>query len=354
MSMSMYRRNVERISKQKADLEKKESQEHEKIAKLQHEIATIQRSITRSTSPSTLRSKQRQIESKQKALVQSRKKAAELAAKIASKQTELNRNVQNLERAEGQERKKQATKAKQQRGEELRHARELTRETQKQAYLHSEMSRSPLIIDLSKLPTKITVLFLAANPRDQTQLRLDEEIRAITEKLRASEYRESVELISVWAIRPPDLLQALNEHKPHIVHFSGHGSSADELLFLDSEGNAKPVSKEAIMATMNTLADNIRVVVFNSCFSTGQAEAVTQYVDVAIGMNADIGDEAARVFSAQFYSAIGFGRSVGEAFDQAITALMLEDIPEDKTPEIFTREGIDANEVTLVRPIELE
>jgi hypothetical protein len=343
MSVSMYRSNIERLTKQKADLEKKASQESQKIAKLQREIATIQRSITRSTSPSTLRSKQRQIETKQKGLVRSQEKAADLAAKIASKLAELNRNIQNLEKAESRE-------AAKRRGEELHHARSLTREAQKQASFHAEIGRSPLVIDLSRLPSRIKVLFLAANPQDQPQLRLDEEIRAITERVRASEYRDSVDLISQWAVRPADLLQALNEYKPHIVHFSGHGSDTDELVFLDADGDTKLVSKEAIVATMNTLADNIRVVVFNSCFSTGQAEAVTQHVDVAIGMNAEIGEEAARVFAAQFYSAIGFGRSVQEAFDQAIAALMLEGIPEDKVPELFTRAGVDASEVILVKP----
>jgi len=343
MSVTMYRGNVERLTKQKADLEKRASQENQKIAKLHREIAAMQRRITNSTSPTVLRSKQRQIESKEDELVRSQKKLADLSAKIAGKLAELNRNIQSLQRAENQE-------AKKRRSDELRHATNVTRETQKQASLHSEISRRPLVIDLSKLPIKIKVLFLAANPQDQTRLRLDEEIRAIAERVRTSQYRDSVELISKWAVRPSDLLQALNEHKPHVVHFSGHGSDTEELVLLDTDGNAKFVSKEAIVAKMSTLADNIRVVVFNSCFSTNQAEAVTQHVEVAIGMNADIGDEAARVFAAQFYSAIGFGRSVQEAFDQAVAALMLEGIPQAKVPELFTSEGVDAGEIVLVRP----
>ena len=92
---------------------------------------------------------------------------------------------------------------------------------------------------------KIKILFLAANPASTSQLRLDEEIRAITEKIRASEHRDSLELISAWAVRPDDLLQLLNMHKPHIVHFSGHGSQAGELLLADSGGEARPVSTRA-------------------------------------------------------------------------------------------------------------
>ena len=52
------------------------------------------------------------------------------------------------------------------------------------------------------------------------------------------------------------------------------------------------------------------------------------HVDVAIGMNTSIGDEAALVFASQFYSSIGFGKSIKTAFDQAKAALMLEGIPE--------------------------
>jgi hypothetical protein len=76
---------------------------------------------------------------------------------------------------------------------------------------------------------------------------------------------------------------------------------------------------------------------------------VVQYVDVAIGMTTSIEDEAARVFSAQLSSSIGFGHSVKKAFEQARTALMLEGIPEEDTPELFARDGVPAESVVLVR-----
>ena len=37
----------------------------------------------------------------------------------------------------------------------------------------------------------ITILFLAANPKNTTKLRLDEEIREIDQALRLSEYRDN-------------------------------------------------------------------------------------------------------------------------------------------------------------------
>ena len=210
--------------------------------------------------------------------------------------------------------------------------------------------RKDNMADLTKLPTKIKVLFLAANPQDQSQLALDEEIRVIQQKIRASDYRDSVDLRSRWAVRSTDLLQALNEEKPNIVHFSGHGTDTDEIVFVDSNGNSKFVTKDAIVQLMNTTSDNIQVVIFNTCFSSGQAQAITEYIDVAIGMGNSISDETARIFAAQFYSAIGFGYSVSKAFAQAKTAIMLESLLEEDIPQIFTKQGIDPNDLILVRP----
>jgi len=208
--------------------------------------------------------------------------------------------------------------------------------------------------DLKNLPEKIVVLFLAANPLDQQQLRLDEEARSITEIIRKTKHRDSVKFESCWAIRPIDVLQALNEFIPSIVHFSGHGSDTDEIVFQDSQGKTKLVSKEAIVQTMMASSDGIRLVFFNTCYSVNQAEAVTEHVEAAIGMNTSIGDEAARVFSSQFYSSIGFGLSVQKAFDQAKALLMMEGIEEENTPELFVKAGLDATELFIVKPKEDE
>lgn len=67
-------------------------------------------------------------------------------------------------------------------------------------------------------------------------------------------------------------------------------------------------------------------------------------------MKTSIGDEAARVFAAQFYSAIGFGLSVKQSFDQAKTALMLEGIAEQDTPELFVAAGVEVDQLILVQP----
>jgi CHAT domain-containing protein len=197
---------------------------------------------------------------------------------------------------------------------------------------------------------KIKILFVSANPTGTPQLKLDEEVREIEAKIRAAEHRDSLELITKWAARPDDLLQSLNQHKPHVVHFSGHGSPTEEIVLLDKLGEPKPVSKAALVSLFRTLKDNIRVVLLNACFSRPQAEAITGEIDCAIGMMRAIGDDAAITFAASFYRAIGFGRSVKEAFDQGITALLLDGSFEGQTPVLMSRENIAAEKVFLINP----
>jgi uncharacterized protein YjbI with pentapeptide repeats len=195
---------------------------------------------------------------------------------------------------------------------------------------------------------EIKVLFLAANPAETSRLKLDEEIRAVTIKIRASEHRDLLNLVSAWAVRPADLLQVLNEHKPQIVHFSGHGKPTGEIILVDENRKPKPVSTTAIKELFRTLKDNIRVVVLNACYSRAQAEAIKEIIDCAIGMSATIGDQAAITFAASFYGAIGFGRSVQESFEQGKVALLLEGIPDDDIPELLCKLGVDPSEVFLL------
>ncbi|MBR5402421.1 MAG: CHAT domain-containing protein [Treponema sp.] len=182
------------------------------------------------------------------------------------------------------------------------------------------------------------------------QLRLDEEVHAIQEKIRLSDYRDSIKFESRWAVRPSNILQAINETNPTVIHFSGHGTEEGDLVLQNPDGSTKLVTKEAMSATISTLSSTIRLVVFNACFSKPQAVSVIRHIESAIGMTDSIGDEAAQIFAAQLYSSIGFGHSLENSFRQAKAALMLENIPEDNTPQLFVREDIDGNNIILVQP----
>jgi hypothetical protein len=86
---------------------------------------------------------------------------------------------------------------------------------------------------------RVTILFLGANPSNETRLALGQEHREIAARIRSGRYRDALRLESQWAVRPDDLQEILLEHQPHIVHFSGHGSSANELILEDDAGRAR-------------------------------------------------------------------------------------------------------------------
>ncbi|MFN8443137.1 MAG: CHAT domain-containing protein [Caldilineaceae bacterium] len=195
---------------------------------------------------------------------------------------------------------------------------------------------------------KLRILFLAANPSDLVHLQIDEEIRSITNKLRASDLRDRIEIVTAFAARSDDLLQSFNEHKPHIVHFSGHGNDAGELMFVGDSGQPEPVSQRAILELFRVLHQECRVVLLNACYSLEQAQAIASVVDCAIGMKAELIDEAAILFAASFYRAIGFGHSIQNAFDQGRAALLLKGIPLEDAPTLLVKTGVDANNILLV------
>jgi len=193
----------------------------------------------------------------------------------------------------------------------------------------------------------VKALFLAANPVSTNRLAIDEEMRAIEQKVRAADHRDVLVFQSNWAVRPDDLLQLLNQHRPQIVHFSGHGSHAG-LSLAGNDGQSRPVTTRALTALFTTLKDNVRLVFLNACYSREQAQAFITSIDCVIGMKEDIHDAAAIVFASSFYRAIGFGRSIQEAFDQGRTALLLEGIADEDIPELLVRDGVDPKQIVLI------
>ena len=343
-----YRNNIIRKRQELAKFHSDKASESKKIADFNSKINSANQAIVRIKSQATINSKLREIEVANKSIAISNKKIADIELKIARLDREILNEEKKLRAEEERERKKLKQDDKKRMQETTKQFNNIASTLRQHSAMHQITSHA--IGELQKVPTHINVLFMASNPIDQLQLRLDEEARAIMEMIRKSDYRDSITFETRWALRPLDVLQAINEVQPSIVHFSGHGSDMDEIIFQNPDGSARFVSKEAMVQTMMASSEHIRLVFFNTCYSYGQAEAVVQYVEAAIGMNTSIGDEAARIFAAQFYSAIGFGLSVKRAFEQAKAALMLEDIAEEDTPELFVQDGLDANEIVIVKP----
>lgn len=324
------------------------AKEQKKISDTTGKIQRTSEAITRTRSASTIQSKLKEIARFEKELANYYKKISDIETKIGKKNKEIQDAQLKVDKELASNDKKRKAEAEKLRREQEYDIRNINSTLQHHDYLHTETKHQ--IEEMRSIPEKIIVLFLASNPIDQQQLRLDEEARAISEMIRKSRHRDSVKFETCWAVQTIDLLQAINEYKPSIIHFSGHGSDDDEIIFQTTDGRTKTVSKEAIVQTMMASSAGIRLVFFNTCYSRNQAETVSQYVEATIGMKTSIGDEAARTFSSQFYSSIGFGLSVKKSFEQAKSLLMLEGISEEETPELFIQKGYNSEDIIIVKP----
>lgn len=204
-------------------------------------------------------------------------------------------------------------------------------------------------LERSREPERLRILYLAANPEATERLVLGRELRGIVERLRGASHGASIEILSCWAVRPGDLPQALLEIQPHILHFGGHVSERHGVVLEGAALEQEHVEPRAFVNLISTLRDNIRMVVLNACHSEPLARALVEHIDCAVGMRRSISDKAAVEFAAAFYQAIGFGRSVGVAFELGLCALELRGIAEDATPRLVTRGGMDASEILLLR-----
>jgi CHAT domain-containing protein len=195
----------------------------------------------------------------------------------------------------------------------------------------------------------VRILFLAANPKDTDQLRLGEEVRTIDERLRTTDFRDRLDLVQHWAVRVEDLSDALLRHRPHVLHFSGHGSQEGAIILEDARGQSNEVSTQALADLFGILDDNLRCVVLNACYTATQAETVAAHIDCVIGTTRAISDPAALSFAGGFYRALGYGECIATAFALGRNEIDLAGLGEADTPKLLPRQGIDPASIHLVQ-----
>ena len=176
------------------------------------------------------------------------------------------------------------------------------------------------------------ILILSANPKGTTPLRLDEEVREIDAGLKRARNREQFVLEQKWAVQPRDIQRGMLDINPQIIHFSGHGTGDQGLVFEDETGSAKLVDGEALAGLFVLFADQVKCVVLNGCYSQMQADAISQHINYVIGMSKAIGDRAAIEFAVGFYDALGAGKPIEFAYKFGCAAIRLAGIPEQLTP----------------------
>ena len=187
----------------------------------------------------------------------------------------------------------------------------------------------------------LKVLFISANP--SMDLDLDEEIRSVQKAINEyTEKRGSIEFIHRPAVRMDDLISALRQEKPHILHFAGHGlDGGGELCLIDDDTKRdRPIPIEALSALFRSIKKkgNLKLVFLNSCYSKVQAEAIIKHIDYVIGMNDAIEDGAAKTLSTRFYATFATGASIEDSFDDAEVMVLTNHYSQKTIPELLKKD----------------
>jgi hypothetical protein len=176
-------------------------------------------------------------------------------------------------------------------------------------------------------------------------LQIERELMEIFAAIKASTHAEQIDLASKFEVTVDDFQQELNNHAPHVLYFSGNMDGEHMILAAPQEG-IRVVPASAMEGLLRTLNQNISLVILSACDSFSFAKALTRFVDCAIGIDGRITDEHAIQFSVALYRALGFGRSIKNAFDQAVGRLKIENLLTGEVhPSLVVREGVDPSEI---------
>lgn len=339
-----YRRDLVRLREKEAVLRKELNRYQSDETKALEEARKQALSASKTSSPSSKNSYEAAVERARKKAVDASRKVADLTQKLAQNAKDQANKSISLHSAERTEQLSVAREGERRRRKELDHARQLNRlaTPPEVRYVHI---RAPE-------PERLRVLYLTANPG--LDLMTETEVRQVQQALRGAKYRDRIEILLRPAATFQDLLDGLNDVRPHIVHFSGH--AGQEAIQFDCGDVIKPAG-EAVDFTLlvEALAATDQppeLLVLNACDSLEGVTVVLPAVPVIIGMSDAVPDTAAIVFSQQFYAAIASGQSVGAALKQGkvkIKAVLLDD-QTSELPDFIAREDVNLDSLVLVKP----
>lgn len=189
-----------------------------------------------------------------------------------------------------------------------------------------------------RLPVK--VLILAANPAGTETLRIDHEIREVDRTIRSGKDRDNIGVSIRLAVGPADIIQALLDEEPRLVHFAGHGGGPDgSIAAEDDYGLARVIPVDGLVDLFRTFGQSVHCVLVNACDTELLARELSVVVPYAIGMRQPVRDGSSIRFSAGFYQALAAGKSIEEAFQLGVIRLKMTPMGSDAAaPVLFRRD----------------
>lgn len=357
--ITTLRNEIVRLKKKGSDLTKTLGKHQDAAAKATAAASKKRDQATKAKSDSTRRTATSAAESQEKKAVAATKKIGDTEAKIAENTRAISAKETSLATALKNEQKVKDREDDKRRRTELQHARQVARTARPASSIRYIQVEPPK-------PEILRVLYLTANPeaietttkypdgRVETTgvwLRVGYEVRQVQQMLKKSKYRDLVAVKHLPAATKGDLMDGLNEHRPHVVHFSGHANAFGVLMENEAGTQHGADLDFGLLARMLGATDEPpRMAVLNACESLGGADDLLQTVPALVAMSDKIDDASAVVFAAQFYSAIASAQSVATALEQGRVAMEAASLDGAALPEARAREDVDLESLVLVKP----
>jgi len=354
-SPNSHRRRLVQLKRNEAKARKTQGDREADAGKLRRDATKKRESANKASSATTQRSRLREVERLERRAEAADKKTSATADRVASLRGKQQQESRRLNSAENAEQKKQDRDTERRHRREKEHAREVARLQQPvMRYIH-EVREVP-----EARPEVLRVAYLTANPQviDEdddgnlmlTRIRVDLEMKQVKEAVKRSVHRDYVTIDHWPAVTRDDIVTMLNDFRPHVVHFSGHGGNGT-LEFDNGEMIAEgvPVSFDYLTQALSATDFRPTVLILNACDTLDGADILLDAVPVVIATAREIEDAGALVFAVSFYSAIASGQSIRAALDQA--RLAMDQLPTAQGDVIasLARDNLDLGEIKLVK-----
>lgn len=381
MSSDQYRRELVQIAKDVGKIRLDMGKEEEAVRKARAAAAQKRASAGRASSPSSRDSYHRQAEAEDGKVAAAEKRIGGLHDKLSSALDRQRRKEDGLRGAERSERaasdraeedrrrkEKSAREAQSRASEQRRRQDKSDRDAQDRADARRRQVEKEHARDLARLsaptvrhihvrapePEMLRVLYLTASPAtpDVPSLRVDAEVNNVLKALRGAKHRDLVEFEHRPAATIDDLVDGLNDLRPHVVHFSGHARGG---LLLDTADLLKAgdrlVGYDAVARVLGATDLRPTLVVLNACRTIEGAERILDAAAVVIATGDAVGDASSAIFATHLYGAIAAAQTIGAAVEQARAMVALALPGEADVLTIRAAEGVDPGVLRLVKPM---
>jgi len=198
-------------------------------------------------------------------------------------------------------------------------------------------------------PETLRLLYMTANP--EMDLRTEVEVRDVQQAVKRALHRELIDVQYRPAATPEDLLDGLNDVRPHVVHFSGHAGDAavpfDNASVDNPQGHEVPF--ELLARALGATTEPPTLLVLNGCDTLEGAEVLLDATPVVIAMATEISDLAVSAFAARFYAAVASAQPIGPALRQGAVVLDLMGLDEGWKPNLLCRADVAVDDLVLVQ-----